>query len=48
VAAEVVGWEDLVAAGGYASARETAKLRIEGRDYVIQDGEVMTVRFTPG
>ena len=47
VAAEVVGWEDLVATGGYAAAREQAKLRIEGREYVMRDGDVMTVRFTP-
>ncbi len=47
VAAEVVSWEDLVKAGGYAAAREQAKLRIEGRDYVMNDGDVMTVRFTP-
>ncbi len=47
VAAEVVDWKDLVDAGGYAGARERAKLRIEGRDYQLRDGEVMTVRFTP-
>ncbi len=47
VAAEVVDWKDLVDAGGYAGARENAKLRIEGRDYQLRDGEVMTVRFTP-
>ena len=47
VAAEVVRWHDLVESGGYAEARERAKLRIEGRDYAMQDGDVMTVRFTP-
>ena len=36
MAAEIVNWEDLVEAGGYAGARERAKLRIEGRDYVMQ------------
>ena len=46
VAAEIVNWKDLVEAGGYPEARERAKLRIEGRDYPIQDGDVMTVRFT--
>src|SRR5205807_8079345 len=35
VRAEVVAWEDLVAAGGYAAARERAVLRTEGRDYVV-------------
>ena len=47
VAAEVVGWRDLVDCGGYAQAREGAKLRVEGRDYELRDGDVMTVRFTP-
>ena len=47
VRAEVVGWEELVAAGGYAAARERGVLRVEGRDYVVADGEVVNVRFTP-
>jgi GTP-binding protein YchF len=47
VAAEIVNWKDLVDAGGYPEAREKAKLKIEGRDYEMQDGDVMTVRFTP-
>jgi GTP-binding protein YchF len=47
VAAEVVDWRDLVEAGGYPAARERAKLRVEGREYEVQDGDVMTVRFTP-
>jgi len=47
VAAEVVDWKDLVDCGGYAQAREGAKLRVEGRDYELRDGDVMTVRFTP-
>ena len=48
VRAEVIGWEELVAAGGYAGARDRGILRVEGRDYTMRDGEVMTVRFTPG
>jgi ribosome-binding ATPase YchF (GTP1/OBG family) len=47
VAAEVIGWRDLVELGGYAAARDQGKLRVEGRDYAVQDGDVMTVRFTP-
>jgi GTP-binding protein YchF len=48
VRAEVIGWSDLVDAGGYAGARERGTLRLEGRDYVVADGDVITVRFTPG
>ncbi len=47
VAAEVISWRDLVDAGGYARARDKGRLRVEGRDYAMQDGDVMTVRFTP-
>ena len=47
VAAEIVPWSDLVETGGYAPAREQAKLRVEGRDYAMQDGDVVTFRFTP-
>ncbi len=47
VRAEVVSWEALVQFGGYAGAREHAALRLEGRDYAIQDGDVITVKFTP-
>jgi GTP-binding protein YchF len=47
VAAEVTPWEALVEAGGYAAARERALTRVEGRDYVMQDGDVVTFRFTP-
>ena len=47
VAAEVTPWSDLVDAGGYNAAKERALTRVEGRDYVMQDGEVVTFRFTP-
>ena len=47
VRAEVVPWDELVDAGGYAAARERGTLRTEGRDYAIADGDVITVRFTP-
>jgi ribosome-binding ATPase YchF (GTP1/OBG family) len=47
VRAEVVAWDELVGAGGYAGARERGTLRLEGRDYVVQDGDVVTVKFTP-
>jgi GTP-binding protein YchF len=47
VRAEVVPWDELVDAGGYAGARERGTLRLEGRDYVMRDGDVITVRFAP-
>jgi ribosome-binding ATPase len=47
VRAEVVAWDELVGAGGYAGARERGTLRLEGRDYPMRDGDVMTVKFTP-
>ena len=46
VRAEVVSWDALVEAGGYAAAREAGVLRLEGRDYRLEDGEVVRVRFT--
>jgi GTP-binding protein YchF len=47
VRAEVVSWEALVDAGGYAGARDRGTLRLEGRDYAVADGDVITVKFTP-
>jgi GTP-binding protein YchF len=47
VRAEVIAWEALVDAGGYAGARDRGTLRLEGRDYVMGDGDVITVKFTP-
>jgi GTP-binding protein YchF len=47
VRAEMVGWRALVDAGGYAGARDRGTLRLEGRDYAMQDGDVITVKFTP-
>jgi hypothetical protein len=47
VRAEVVDWQELLDAGGYAGARERGVLRLEGRDYEMRDGDVITVKFTP-
>jgi len=44
VRAEVVAWEDLVAAGGYVGARERGLLRTEGRDYLVADGDVVHIK----
>jgi GTP-binding protein YchF len=47
VRAEVVPWDVLVDAGGYAGARDRGALRLEGRDYAMTDGDVVTIKFTP-
>jgi ribosome-binding ATPase len=44
VKAEVIAWDRLVEAGGYTGAQQQGLLRIEGRDYVIADGDVVTIR----
>jgi ribosome-binding ATPase len=45
IKAEVIGFEDLVAAGSVAAARAAGKARMEGKDYVMQDGDVVEFRF---
>lgn len=45
IRAEVTAFDDLVAAGGMAQARQAGTLRLEGRDYVVKDGDVLTIRF---
>lgn len=45
IKAEVVPYETLVEYGNYQSAKEAGKVRIEGKDYVVQDGDVMLFRF---
>ena len=45
IAAETVRFEDLIRFGSFAKSREAGKLRIEGKEYVVQDGDVMEFRF---
>ena len=45
IRAEVIRYEDYVAGGGEAAARDAGKLRVEGKEYVVQDGDVMHFRF---
>ncbi len=45
IKAEVIGFDDLVEAGSVAAARAAGKARIEGKDYVMQDGDVVEFRF---
>lgn len=45
IAAETVAFQDLVSLGSFAKAREAGKLRIEGKEYEVKDGDVMEFRF---
>jgi ribosome-binding ATPase YchF (GTP1/OBG family) len=45
IAAETIHYNDLVAAGSFAKAREAGKLRLEGKDYEVLDGDVILFRF---
>lgn len=45
IRAEVVNYKDLLALGSLAEARKQGKLRLEGKDYLVQDGEIVHVRF---
>ncbi|MGM0883942.1 MAG: redox-regulated ATPase YchF [Bacillota bacterium] len=45
IRAEVVSYSDLVAAGSMVAAREKGQVRLEGKDYVVRDGDVMHFRF---
>jgi GTP-binding protein YchF len=45
IRAETIGYGDYVALGGEAGARDAGKLRLEGKDYVVADGDVMHFRF---
>ncbi len=45
IKAEVISYEDFVANGGESKCKELGKLRLEGKDYIVQDGDVMHFRF---
>jgi ribosome-binding ATPase YchF (GTP1/OBG family) len=45
IKAEVIAYEDFVNLGGEAKCKEAGKLRLEGKDYVVQDGDIMHFRF---
>lgn len=46
IRAEVIGYAELLALGGLVEARARGRLRLEGKDYPVQDGEIMHVRFS--
>lgn len=45
IKAETVNWKDLVEFGGWTGAREKGKVRMEGKEYIVQDGDVMLFKF---
>jgi ribosome-binding ATPase YchF (GTP1/OBG family) len=47
IRAEVVSYSDLMSAGDFQAARERGLIRLEGRDYVVRDGDVIHIRFSP-
>ena len=46
IRAEVIGFEDLVTLGGLTQARNKGKLRLEGKEYLVQDGEIVHIRHS--
>lgn len=44
IRAEVVNWKDLIAAGGYSGLRDKGQLRLEGKEYIVKDGDVLVIR----
>jgi len=46
IRAETVAFDDLDASGSFKTARERGVLRIEGKDYTVRDGDVLTIRFS--
>jgi ribosome-binding ATPase len=45
IRAEVINWLELLEIGSWSKAREAGKLRVEGKDYVVIDGDVLEIRF---
>ncbi len=44
IRAEVINWQDLLDAGGFSQAREKALIRTEGKEYIVQDGDVIEIK----
>jgi len=46
IRAEVVSYKELMASGSFATAKQKGLLRLEGKEYVVRDGDVIHVRFS--
>jgi GTP-binding protein YchF len=44
IKAEVIGWQELISAGGFAEAREEGLIRTEGKNYIVKDGDVIEIK----
>jgi ribosome-binding ATPase YchF (GTP1/OBG family) len=47
IRAEVASYPELIEAGGYNELKARGRLRLEGKDYVVQDGDILNIRFSP-
>jgi ribosome-binding ATPase YchF (GTP1/OBG family) len=45
IRAEIIEWRALLEMGSWEEAKKLGKLRVEGKDYVVQDGDVVEIRF---
>jgi ribosome-binding ATPase YchF (GTP1/OBG family) len=45
IRAEVISYDDLMALGGMTEAKAKGRLRLEGKEYIVQDGDVLNIRF---
>ena len=45
IRAEVISYDDLISAGSYAEARKKGTTRLEGKTYIMADGDIVTIRF---
>jgi ribosome-binding ATPase YchF (GTP1/OBG family) len=45
IRAEVIAWDELISLGGLSEARAKGKLRLEGKEYLVKEGEVVHIRF---
>jgi len=46
IRAEVINWKALIDLGGYAGARDKGQLRLEGKEYIVKDGDVLVIRHS--
>jgi GTP-binding protein YchF len=47
IRAEVASYDELIALGGYSELKAKGKLRLEGKDYIVRDGDILNIRFSP-